>query len=266
MLLQLLLSCHKLIQPLSRLLSSQLFYYFPSRYSPLSTMNPTNNSVDGLLQWLAQSQQPLPPPQQPSYSLPTDLPGPGSVTMEALLAGNFSAPQPQQKQNNYDTSSALLQFLQQGPGRANNTLDSSFAPLAQMPEERRGTPLLDTMNAMRGQYSQQQQQQAPVYQASGFPTKKKGLNQRQEFFVLVKILLKVLKDNQDMDRLVRAKAIIAECTHRNRNGDSAFSNLQGSVESRLRRTVGEVYWSQAKDRITRARRVRGIRHGVVAAV
>lgn len=217
-------------------------------------MNPTNNTVDGLLQWLAESQRPLPPPQQP-FSLPSD---PGSVTMEALLGGNFSAPQQQQTQNNRD-SSALLQFLQQGSGRSNNVLlDSSVAPLVQNPEDRRRSSLLVDTTA----YAMRSQQQASARQAA-----KRKLNQRQEFFVLVKILLKVLKDNQDMDRLVRAKAIIAECTHRNRTGDTAFTNLQGSVESRLRRTVGEVYWTQAKDRITRARRVRGIpTTGVVAAV
>ena len=109
---------------------------------------------------------------------------------------------------------------------------------------------------------------------AGGPPANKKLNQRQEFLVFVKILFGVLKAHQDTERLVRAKAVIAECTHRNRSGDAAFSNLQCSVESRLRQTVGEAYWSQAQDRVVRSKRLmaRGVirqqqqQEGVVAAV
>jgi len=225
-------------------------------------MNSSNASVDGLLQWLAHSQQPLPPP--------------GSVTLEALLAGNFAAPRQHQPPSMNHDSSSFLQMFQQGseqngatnanPHRFTNVLGSSFAPLTQGPNERRRTSLID-MSGMRAPVAP-----SPMSRAAPVPLQKKGMNQRQEFFVLVKLLLKVLKDNQDTDRLVRAKSIIAECTHRNRNGDTAFANLQVSVELRLRRTVGEVYWSQAKDKVDRVRRRQGMiararqAQGVVAAV
>ena len=230
------------------------------------TMNPSNNAtVDNLIQWLAHSQRPLPSP--PVFlPLRTD---PGVVTIEALLSGRTFTPQPRQSTVENCQASSLIQFLQQRSSDASH-LSASVAPLVQdhdcngasllQDHDCTGASLLQTVNALRGQV-----QHTPVHRVCSRSVQK-GLNQRQEFFVLVKFLLKVLKDNEDMDRLVRAKAIIAECTHRNRNGDTAFSDLQASVQSRLRRTVGEVYWSQAKDLTDRARRSTGIRQGVVAAV
>jgi hypothetical protein len=179
------------------------------------------------------------------------------VTIEAILSGRSFTPQPRQSTVENFQASSLIQFLQQRSGGASH-LSVSVAPQAQ-DHDRHGASLLETVNAFRGQV-----QPTPVHRV-GSRSVKKGLNQRQEFFVLVKFLLKALKDNEDMDRLVRAKAIIAECTHRNRNGDSAFSDLQASVQSRLRRTVGEVYWSQAMDMTDRVRRSKGIHQGVVAA-
>ena len=198
-------------------------------------MNPmTNATVDNLIQWLAQSQQPLPPPRAP-FPLSTDT---RSVAVEALLAGDFAVAQPRRSAAQNSEASRLLQFLQSGLDGANQPF-YSVASQARYPSGRRSTsPFVTT----------------PV---ASLRVKKKELNQRQEFFVLVKLLFRVLKDNQDMDRLVHVKAIIAECTHRNRSGDMAFSNLRVSVESRLRRTVGEVYWSQAKELTERVRRSRG---------
>lgn len=218
-------------------------------------MNPSSNAtVDSLIQWLAHSQRPLLSPEA-LLPLRTD---PGCVTIEELLSRRSFTPQPPQSTVENFQASSLIQFLQQRSGGANR-LSASFAPQAQ-DHDRNGASLLETVNAFHGQV-----QQNPVHRV-GPRSVKNRLNQRQEFFVLVKFLLKVLKDNEDMDRLVRAKAIIAECTHRNRNGDSAFTDLQASVQSRLRRTVGEVYWSQAKDLTDRVRRSTGISQGVVAAV
>ena len=55
-----------------------------------------------------------------------------------------------------------------------------------------------------------------------------------------------------MDRLnnsslkVRAKAIIAECTERNRRGIPEYTPLMSAVERRLKQSIGEIHWSRAQ--------------------
>ena len=74
----------------------------------------------------------------------------------------------------------------------------------------------------------------------------RGLTQRQQFLVFVKILLKYV-DRQNNPHLKRnAKAVVAECTRRNRHGDPHYTPLQDAVERRLRLTLGEVHWARAK--------------------
>jgi hypothetical protein len=43
-----------------------------------------------------------------------------------------------------------------------------------------------------------------------------------------------------------AKAIVSECTRRNRMGDSNYAALQDAVETRLKNIVGETFWNRAK--------------------
>ena len=43
-----------------------------------------------------------------------------------------------------------------------------------------------------------------------------------------------------------AKAVVAECTRRNRMGDTDYMPLQAAVERRLRRSLGEVHWARAR--------------------
>jgi hypothetical protein len=81
----------------------------------------------------------------------------------------------------------------------------------------------------------QQQQHAP-----NFPS------DRQLCFLFVKILLKYTERTDDHTLRSRAKAVVAECTHRNRLGDTAYMPLQEAVERRLRRSLGEVHWARAK--------------------
>jgi len=223
-----------------------------------SLMGPNGQAI--LDQLAAANSQPSVPVQPLLHSFPSDS---GGVTVEALLNGSFIAQHQQQQQPAFHHDpSPLFQLFQQNSmqnastanpqqhQRVTDTLESNFAPRAQgIKQATRASP--------------------PVLPPVRRPSTVKKLNQRQEFFVLVKVLFGVLKANRDTDRLVRAKAIIAECTHRNRTGDAAFSNLQGSVESRLRQTVGEVYWSQAKDRMDRSKRqargaIRQQKQGVVA--
>jgi len=46
---------------------------------------------------------------------------------------------------------------------------------------------------------------------------------------------------------VKAKATIKECYEKNKSGDPAFRSLTNSMYTRLRQTVGEVYWKKAQD-------------------
>jgi hypothetical protein len=68
---------------------------------------------------------------------------------------------------------------------------------------------------------------------------------REQFLLFVKILFKCL-DRSDKNLRQKAKAIVSECTRRNRLGDSKYTPLSEAVERRLRLIVGEPYWSRAK--------------------
>ena len=71
-----------------------------------------------------------------------------------------------------------------------------------------------------------------------------NLNERECFFIFVKILLKLMANNPSLRS--RAKAIIGECTKRNRMGDIDYVPLQDAVERRLKGCMGESYWTRAK--------------------
>lgn len=68
---------------------------------------------------------------------------------------------------------------------------------------------------------------------------------RKRFLVFMKVLLKCLKRSSDLSLHTQAKAIIADCTQRNRCRDPDFCPLPESVEQRLRPIVGEAQWNRA---------------------
>ncbi|CAB9528673.1 hypothetical protein SEMRO_2288_G322090.1 [Seminavis robusta] len=73
---------------------------------------------------------------------------------------------------------------------------------------------------------------------------------RKRFLVFMKVLLKCLKrdmtKNPQSARLYQhAKAIIADCTQRNRQKDPHYCPLPEAVERRLRPVVGEAQWKRA---------------------
>lgn len=74
---------------------------------------------------------------------------------------------------------------------------------------------------------------------------RRPLTERERFVVFVKILFKSL-EHSDPRLRPRAKAVVTECTRRNRLGDANYMPLQPAVEIRLRRTVGEVHWERAQ--------------------
>jgi hypothetical protein len=84
------------------------------------------------------------------------------------------------------------------------------------------------------------------------PTKPTGrqryhlLSPRQKFLVFIKVLLKVIEQQDDQRKLRSAKAVVAECTYRNRVGDINYCPLQEAITERLRLAVGDMYWNLAK--------------------
>jgi len=81
-----------------------------------------------------------------------------------------------------------------------------------------------------------------------FLSRKRPLSDRERLFVMVKILLKFIElsgDDDEQERLGRrVKAVIRECTRRNRMGDSNFTPLRDAVERQIRRAVGDAYWTR----------------------
>jgi hypothetical protein len=70
--------------------------------------------------------------------------------------------------------------------------------------------------------------------------------QKKRFAVFVKILFRELDRSDDSAELRGvAKAIVLDCTRRNRLGDPAYHPLMEAVDQRLRQHVGETHWRKA---------------------
>lgn len=74
-----------------------------------------------------------------------------------------------------------------------------------------------------------------------------GKKTQKDFLLFIKILLKCLTTTQNQLLKERTKAIVSECTKRNRLGDPAYMPLQTAVEVRLRPLVGEQLWTRAEN-------------------
>jgi len=76
--------------------------------------------------------------------------------------------------------------------------------------------------------------------------RRRRLTEREHFLIFVKILFKCIDQPGDPRLRPRAKATVTECTQRNRMGDANYQPLQEAMETRLRKTVGELHWARAK--------------------
>jgi len=146
-------------------------------------------------------------------------------------SGNFGAAAPVSPRRDF----AWPQQQQSVPGAGNNGSPSfhSYAPQAYAPQAaaqaaapppRRRIPL----SARLGGNSQ------TAYR-------------RKRFLVFMKVLLKILRrDSLKHPQLyTEAKAIVADCTRRNRYKDPQYCPLPEAVERRLRPMVGEAQWKRA---------------------
>lgn len=97
----------------------------------------------------------------------------------------------------------------------------------------------------------------------------RGLTERQQFLIFVKILLKYIDRTNNPQLRIRAKAVVAECTQRNRMGDTDYMPLQDAVERRLRVSLGEVHWARAKlcfDTYVARQQIRTVNAASISAV
>jgi hypothetical protein len=91
---------------------------------------------------------------------------------------------------------------------------------------------------------------------------RRSFNEREEFYMFIKIMFLFLERHENDNRLrQRAKAVVADCTRRNRMGEAGFTPLTEAVERRLRPTVGERYWTRSKDYLAHYMQRRGIQRG-----
>ena len=88
------------------------------------------------------------------------------------------------------------------------------------------------------QIPQQFQQNRPR-----FPVRT-NLSEQERFLLFIKIVMKLTANNPAMKS--RAKAIVSECTRRNRMGDLDFTPLQEAVERRLKLGLGEQLFTRAR--------------------
>lgn len=71
--------------------------------------------------------------------------------------------------------------------------------------------------------------------------------QRARFFVLVKILFRYLKENDEDSLGSQARKIVLECTQRSRMGDKHYTPLVDVLERRLKMFVGPMHWRRIQD-------------------
>eukprot|EP00522_Entomoneis_paludosa_P012860 CAMPEP_0172443076 /NCGR_PEP_ID=MMETSP1065-20121228/3387_1 /TAXON_ID=265537 /ORGANISM="Amphiprora paludosa, Strain CCMP125" /LENGTH=244 /DNA_ID=CAMNT_0013193169 /DNA_START=186 /DNA_END=920 /DNA_ORIENTATION=+ len=176
-----------------------------------------------LLQSQQQQQQQQPPQQQQgnNSSLSQQQQPQQNYQPQQLQQQNSATPVPYQQQEQSN-----MQF---GSGFSMNAFETLVAP-----------PPASLMPQAQSLQQPQQQQQLPRPPFSN----RSNLNEREQFVVFIKILMKLTNNNPGVKS--RAKAIISECTRRNRMGDLEYSPLQEAVERRLKHGVGELYMARAK--------------------
>uniref|UniRef100_A0A7S3P5H5 Uncharacterized protein n=1 Tax=Amphora coffeiformis TaxID=265554 RepID=A0A7S3P5H5_9STRA len=187
--------------------------------------------------------------------------GPNGHNLDASQSNNnlidfiriLQQQQQQQQQNDNDNSSFPLEPLPINQFQPFVSQEGSQVPAQQqhqqlLPPE--GTPqaLNNNMGITPGTsriMAAMRERDAPTMRPGGRFVGR-GLTERQQFLIFVKILLKYVERTNNPQLQRTAKAVVAECTRRNRMGDAEYMPLQAAVERHLRVSLGEVHWSRAK--------------------
>lgn len=69
--------------------------------------------------------------------------------------------------------------------------------------------------------------------------------ERENFLLFIKILFKVLEEENDASIRTKAQRIVMECRRRNQQGDPNFTPLMYGIERHLRVFVGEAKWRRS---------------------
>lgn len=163
------------------------------------------------------------------------------LLVQQALAQLYQYQQQQQQAHVLQQSADLLSLVSLARAQEQQDHASAIVTFLQQSATARNSPPSTSTALQNHQKAKSISKTAPRRQLS------RHLNEREELLAFVKILFRFLKTDQDESRLHQAKAIVSECTRRNRSGDADFVHLKRAVESRLRRTVGELYWVRAKE-------------------
>lgn len=88
---------------------------------------------------------------------------------------------------------------------------------------------------------------------------RRAITEREQFLLFIKILLKFIEQTGSPRLRQHTKAVVGECTRRNRMGDIDYVPLQDAVEVRLKNVVGDLTWARAKLYVDHYIAKRGIR-------
>ena len=73
-----------------------------------------------------------------------------------------------------------------------------------------------------------------------------SLGEREKFLLFIKIMFQYLERSGKLLLRQRAKAVVAQCIRRNRDGDEHYIPLKESVEKRLRPLIGPLVWARVE--------------------
>lgn len=97
---------------------------------------------------------------------------------------------------------------------------------------------ITTLSLIIEQQQQQQQQEGEVDNDMRLA--------RLEFAIFLKILLRYLKQQKLYLLLEKVRNLVMRCTYQNRKGNPYYSPLVQTLQSRLRKLVGENIWNRVK--------------------
>jgi len=112
--------------------------------------------------------------------------------------------------------------------------------IQQQPPPSQQHPFRPKASHPRSSPSMQQQSSQP----SASPQEQKSRKER--FLMFTRVLMKYL-EQKDPTMHGRAKEVIRQCAKKNKEGDPNFASLSASMQSHLKKLVGETYWKKAQE-------------------
>lgn len=191
--------------------------------------------------------------QGQTQQLQQSMTGVGGMAQQQLQPQQQQQSQTQQQQqllSSNASANALLALQRQMPTVARNNLNASSLNAGSMGNSGNNATTSNSGNIMNNNNNMINSNNNAI---RGVTTANNNsndsaaaLSKQKSFLLFIKVLLKCLDTTGNHVLKDRTKAIVGECTRRNRMGDPAFMPLQDAVEARLRVVVGEDYWTRAQ--------------------